>query len=167
MSAIALTVSVLVVSLGGSTVAGGEDPPPHELPAVVYVELLHQGRGVHWWARRAVQARKDANARGRTIRRLRRTLRQRWEPRYEHLIALAAAAYGVDRATLERKARCESVNFTDFYNESSGASNVFQFLPSTWRTTPFARFSIFDPVAAALAGAWMHDVGRGGEWVCR
>jgi hypothetical protein len=30
-----------------------------------------QGRTARWWARRAVQARKDANARGQTIRRLR------------------------------------------------------------------------------------------------
>ena len=33
------------------------------------LEETVQGKGVRWWARRAVQARKDANARGRTIRR--------------------------------------------------------------------------------------------------
>lgn len=37
-------------------------------------ESLYQGKSVRWWARRAVQARKDANARGRTIRRLQREL---------------------------------------------------------------------------------------------
>lgn len=31
----------------------------------------YQGKRVQWWAKRAVQARKDANARGRTIKRLR------------------------------------------------------------------------------------------------
>lgn len=35
----------------------------------------YQGKGVRWWARRAVQARKDANARARTIRRLQRLAR--------------------------------------------------------------------------------------------
>lgn len=38
---------------------------------------LYQGRDVRWWARRAIQARKDANARGRTIRRLQATVRAR------------------------------------------------------------------------------------------
>jgi hypothetical protein len=36
-----------------------------------------QGRTAQWWAKRAVQARKDANARGRTIVRLRRELHSR------------------------------------------------------------------------------------------
>lgn len=99
------------------------------------------------------------------VRQLRREVLREWD--YPTLIAIAAAAYGVDRATLERKARCESVKFTDFFNERSNASNVFQFLPWTWETTPFARFSIFNPFAAVLAGSWMHDVGRGGEWECK
>ena len=33
-------------------------------------ESTYQGKTARWWARRAVQARKDANARGHTIRRL-------------------------------------------------------------------------------------------------
>jgi hypothetical protein len=37
----------------------------------------YQGRTIQWWARRAVQARKDANARGRTIARLRGELATR------------------------------------------------------------------------------------------
>lgn len=42
-------------------------------------EATYQGKTAKWWAKRAVQARKDANARGRTIRRLRRTIeRSRW-----------------------------------------------------------------------------------------
>lgn len=35
---------------------------------------LYQGKPIRWWAARAVQARKDANARARTIRRLRSEL---------------------------------------------------------------------------------------------
>jgi hypothetical protein len=99
------------------------------------------------------------------VRQLGREVRREWD--YPTLIGIAATTYSVSQSTLERKARCESVNFTDFYNESSSASNVFQFLPSTWRTTPYARFSIFNPFAAVLAGAWMHREGRGGEWVCK
>jgi hypothetical protein len=37
---------------------------------VLVVKETYQGKTVRWWARRAVQARKDANARARTIRRL-------------------------------------------------------------------------------------------------
>ncbi len=36
---------------------------------------LYQGKPIGWWARRTVQARKDANARGRTIRRLQAVVR--------------------------------------------------------------------------------------------
>lgn len=42
------------------------------------VELV-QGKGVVWWSRRAVQARKDANARARTIVALRAGLKDRVE----------------------------------------------------------------------------------------
>jgi hypothetical protein len=101
------------------------------------------------------------------VRRLRKLASRRVAPSYLQLIRVASVVYRVDRATLERKARCESVNFTDFYNEGSRASGVFQFLPSTWAGTPFAGFSIFSPVANVFAGAWMHAHGRGGEWVCR
>lgn len=49
--------------------AGGRAPTttaaaPSPRPAT------YQGKPARWWARKAVQARKDANARGRTIRRL-------------------------------------------------------------------------------------------------
>jgi hypothetical protein len=37
----------------------------------------YQGKTVHWWAKRAVQARRDANKRGQTIERLRRELSTR------------------------------------------------------------------------------------------
>ena len=39
------------------------------------VEQKIQGRGILWWHRHAVQARKDANARGHTIRRLQHVVR--------------------------------------------------------------------------------------------
>jgi hypothetical protein len=79
---------------------------------------------------------------------------------------LACTVYG-NCSTLWRKARCESHLYRYAQNRSSEASGLFQFLPSTWATTPFARFSIFSPYANALAAGWMHAQGRGGEWVCR
>ena len=83
-------------------------------------------------------------------------------------INLAAATYG-HRAELWRKARCETGGTFSptAYNRSSGATGLFQFLASTWRSTPYAAFSRDDPYANALAAGWMHAHGRGGEWVCR
>jgi hypothetical protein len=100
----------------------------------------------------------------RYIRGLRRAMLRRHDVR--EALNLSCTVYG-NCATLWRRARCESANFTDFYNDRSGATGVLQFLPSTWRTTPFARFSIASFYANALAGGWMHAHGRGGEWSCR
>jgi hypothetical protein len=72
-----LTILVLVVllavvvALSPVWAMGGE---PARSPVVV--ERTVQGKGVVWWSKRAVQARKDANARGRTIRRLQNAARR-------------------------------------------------------------------------------------------
>lgn len=76
----AAAVGIFVVSVR----VGGDDPNPYAHAAIkaASVELV-QGRGVVWWSRRAVQARKDANARARTVRILRGALRARvgYQPR--------------------------------------------------------------------------------------
>ena len=82
------------------------------------------------------------------------------------IITAAALEYGQSPAEMLRVARCESNLDPSAYNPRSGASGLFQFLPGTWRTTPFAGYSIFDPWASANAAAWMWSVGRRGEWVC-
>jgi hypothetical protein len=65
---------VLAIPVVGRAV-DQEFPGQVAIGAPLMVEdATYQGKGVHWWARRAVQARKDANARGRTIRRLRHEL---------------------------------------------------------------------------------------------
>lgn len=154
--------------------AAGDDPAPAVAAATVTVTVTRkvdarvQGKTAAWWSRRAVQARKDANARGRTIRVQRADLRRHWQPTAEHVIALAAIAYRQSSATLYRKASCETGRtFNPFALNPSGAGGWFQFLPSTWAGTPYAAFSRFDPLAASLAASWMHDQGRGGEWVCQ
>src|SRR4029077_2173221 len=81
-------------------------------------------------------------------------------------IELAGATYG-DTATLWRKARCESGLNPNARNLSSAATGLFQFLGSTWASTPYGRFDPTSPYANALAAGWMHANGRGGEWVCR
>lgn len=148
--------------------------------SAVAVERTIEGRGIEWWHRRTVQNRKNSNARGHTIRRLKAELRRRYEPSFERYFTIAALTYaaglrerGYTREDLERRGRCESVNFTDFYNETpiyngEHAQGVMGFIPSTFNSTPFAGLDLRnDHLANIMAGAWMHSVGRGGEWACR
>jgi hypothetical protein len=60
----------------------------------------------------------------------------------------------------------ESRNVSTAVNPRSGASGLFQFLLSTWMTTPQGRagYSRFDPVASREATRWMIGQGRGREW---
>lgn len=83
------------------------------------------------------------------------------------MISAAATAYGQSYSMLLRKADCESGLWPFARNRSSNASGLFQFLPSTWDSTPFRRHSIWDPWAQSLAASWMHSHLRGGEWACR
>jgi Transglycosylase SLT domain len=142
------------------TRAAGDDPP---VTQTVTVERTVQGKGVDWWARRALSNRRTMDKRGRTIRRLRRTLAYR--PDVQEALALASVVYRVPLSLLRRRAWCESR-----WNPRASNGEAFglmQFLPSTWRSQPFAGFSIWSPYASAFAGAWMQKVGRGGEWACR
>ncbi|HLF59970.1 MAG TPA: transglycosylase SLT domain-containing protein [Acidimicrobiia bacterium] len=73
--------------------------------------------------------------------------------------------------------QCESMGDSDAYNPYSGASGLFQFLPSTWAATaPKAGFggaSPFDGVANIGTAAWLgnqyEDLGLGfwKPWSCR
>lgn len=58
----------------------------------------------------------------------------------------------------------ESRNDPNAYNRRSGASGLLQFLPSTWRSTPWASFSIWNGAAQWQAARWMISVGRLHEW---
>jgi hypothetical protein len=169
-------IAVLIAALVALAIAFGPDDPhaattrAHGVKSASVATV--QGKGVVWWARRAVQARKDANARAATIRRLQRVIAG--DVTIQASIDLAAIAYHVDDATLRRKASCESTGGHGYNPNAFGPLDngehpigLFQFKPSTWATTPYARFSPFDPLAAALAAGWMHANGRGGEWACR
>jgi uncharacterized protein YraI len=83
------------------------------------------------------------------------------------VITDAANAYGQPVEDMIRVAACESVWDPYAVNSSSGASGLFQFMPGTWLTTPYADQDIFDPVANANAAAWMWSVGRRNEWSCQ
>jgi hypothetical protein len=140
------------------------DDPPLPEPVVVSVKDTYQGRGARWWAKRAQQARRDANKRAATIGRLKRTLA--YSPTVAEALALASVVYRVPLSTLRRRAFCESrMNPLASNGEAFG---ILQFLGSTWLSTPFARFSYWSPYASALAGGWMMGPAhRSSEWVCR
>ena len=62
---------------------------------------------------------------------------------------------------------CESRYHPNSVNSSSGASGLFQFLPSTWAFTPYASYSPFDPKYNALAAAWLYSRDGPSQWVCQ
>lgn len=82
------------------------------------------------------------------------------------IIYAAADRYGQSREDMLRVARCESVLDPNAVNPA-GSYGLFQFIPSTWASTPYAAYDIFDPWASANAAGWMWSVGRRGEWTCQ
>jgi hypothetical protein len=90
-----------------------------------------------------------------------------YKPSVYEAISLASIIYRVPRSTLVRRGLCES-HLQRYAQNASGATSYWQFLPSTWASTPFAAFSIYSPFAQAFAAGWMMGpAGRGGEWQCR
>ncbi len=83
------------------------------------------------------------------------------------IIYAAADAYGQSRADMLRVADCESNLVPTAVNPTSNASGLFQFIPSTFASTPYANQNIFDPVASANAAGWMWANGRRNEWECQ
>lgn len=64
-------------------------------------------------------------------------------------------------------AYCESRYHPNSVNSSSGASGLFQFLPSTWAFTPYASYSPFDPRYNSLAAAWLYNRDGPSQWQCQ
>jgi len=156
---VAVVVAVLVVA--SARAARGTDGHHR---TVGFGQTAFDFAGPERWAMRWRQEHRKVVALRRQLRTSRRLMMHR--PAVSEAIGLAAAVYG-NGPTLWRKANCESHLSPRAYNGSSGASGLFQFLPSTWRSTPFGSFSVWSPYANALAAGWMHSAGRGGEWVCR
>ncbi len=65
-----------------------------------------------------------------------------------------------------RVAKCESGFNPNAYNAGSGASGVFQFLPSTWRGSPYASSSPFDAEANVRAALWLYQRSGPTQWSC-
>ena len=63
-------------------------------------------------------------------------------------------------------AKCESSLDNCAVDPSRSYYGLFQFLPSTFDSTPFGRKDIFDPKWNAMAAGWMWKKGRQNEWAC-
>jgi hypothetical protein len=84
-----------------------------------------------------------------------------------NFISKAAKKYGQSESAMVRVARCESALDPCAVNRSGPYYGLFQFLKSTWKTTPYGDRDIFDPEAQSLATAWMWKQGRKNEWACQ
>ena len=122
----------------------------------------YQGRSAEWWAGKTTHWKKAAVKRGCMLTMVKRTTR----PTLDHGIQLAATTYHLSASALRRVAYCESGGFL-YAHSSGGHKGPFQFADSTWRSTPYGGFSVYDPIAAPLATGWMWRQGRKGEWACR
>ena len=65
-----------------------------------------------------------------------------------------------------RVAHCESRYNPLAVNASSGASGLFQFMPSTWNAH-FAAWNIWDPYAQARAALNFYNQGATNAWTCK
>jgi hypothetical protein len=84
-----------------------------------------------------------------------------------NFIAKAAKKYGQSNKVMVRVARCESSLDPCAFSKSGPYYGLYQFLKSTWKTTPYGDKSIYDPKAQALAAGWMWKQGRKNEWSCQ
>jgi soluble lytic murein transglycosylase-like protein len=65
-----------------------------------------------------------------------------------------------------RVAHCESHYDPGAVNQASGATGLFQFMPSTWNGY-FAGWNIWDPVSQAQAALAFYQRGWTDQWECR
>jgi soluble lytic murein transglycosylase-like protein len=82
-----------------------------------------------------------------------------------HYAVFVKRLWGWQEAWMYRVAACES-EMNPYAHNSSGASGLYQFLYSTWASTPYHWRWIYSAKWNSLAAAWMVQQGRTGEWVC-
>jgi hypothetical protein len=82
-------------------------------------------------------------------------------------IRRAARKYGQSKRAMIRVARCESNLDPCALNRSGPYYGLYQYLKSTWKSTPYGNRDIYDPKFQALATGWMWKKGRKNEWACK
>jgi hypothetical protein len=79
----------------------------------------------------------------------------------------AADNYGQSREAMLRVARCESSLDPNAVGGGGAYHGLFQFVPSTFASTPYGEYDIYDPWANANAAGWMWSEGQKSNWVCQ
>jgi len=84
------------------------------------------------------------------------------------LVCVIRRVFGPGWRVALKVARCEStLDEREVMAGGDGASGLFQFLPSTWNTTPFYSRPILHPVWNAKAARWLVAKDHGwAEWTC-
>ena len=163
MIRLAVIVAIIIAAFILAAGIRADDAPVQS----VTITTKYQGKTAQWWAKRAVQNRKNANAREVTIRRLKKSALH--SPTIEECVTLATIAY----PKFKEKRAWQIIHHESWTsgkqfakNPSSTASGLYQFLISTFNSTPYgqAGMSIWSPCASSLAAGWMHQNGRGREW---
>jgi Transglycosylase-like domain len=167
-AAVVLLAAVLLVAIVVAVARANTDTQTRitQKRVIGYGQIKYHGAGPEKWAQRWRREHKRFLAVRAVLRRQRYALLRK--PLVVEAVNLAIATYG-HGAELWRKARCETGGTLDprSRNRGSGAAGLFQFMPDTWRSTPYGRLSVWSPYANALAAGWMHAHGRGDEWACR
>ena len=81
-------------------------------------------------------------------------------------IKQASRRYNQDYKAMLCVATCESTLNNCAVDPSGSYYGLFQFVPSTFRSTPYDKKDIYDPKWNALAAGWMWKNGRQNEWAC-
>ena len=79
-------------------------------------------------------------------------------------IKRAAAHFGESKRRAYAIAHRESRFDYRVTNSSSGAAGLYQFMPATWRSTPYKRKSRYNPKYASLAAMYMWSRGGYSHW---
>jgi soluble lytic murein transglycosylase-like protein len=83
----------------------------------------------------------------------------------KQIIWAAAQSYSVSYTWLLGVAQCESGLDPTSFNQTSGASGLFQFMPATFYG--HGGTDIWSPVQQSDIAAKMFSIGESGEWVCK
>lgn len=158
-----ITTVMLIVSTIPTIVSGSTSESDY---CVVDTERCWKGHGSEYWHWEYVKAQKKVN---RLKAKLKAALASPSPGGSMYAIKLASSAYGVPYWELYNVARCETGGtFSPWAaNPTSTASGLFQFLDSTWASQGMQGFSVWDPVANALAAARIVAREGWGQWVCK
>lgn len=160
LSATALTGAVLT---SWTQASRADDPPGQTVTVTRTVTATYRGRTASGWAKQYRHRTRQLQASSARAKRLHRALLAR--PSVQEALALACVAYRTSCGRVYWIAWCESTLQPGVENPEphSDASGLGQFLSSTWRGTPYGRFSVFSPYANALAIAY--EVAAGNSYV--